>query len=50
MRQIVLNLVGNAVKFTDKGEIDVSFQFLETGQRDSSDFEVSVKDTGCGIS
>lgn len=50
MRQIVLNLVGNAVKFTDKGEIDVSFQFIETGRPDFSDFEVSVKDTGCGIS
>lgn len=41
--QIIYNLIGNAVKFTDKGEISISA--LEKG-----DFlEVSVSDTGIGI-
>jgi two-component system, sensor histidine kinase ChiS len=41
--QIIYNLIGNAVKFTDKGEISINA--LEKG-----DFlEVSVSDTGIGI-
>ena len=44
IRQVVLNLVGNALKFTDKGEVLVSVRTVD--QR----LTVSVKDTGAGIS
>jgi PAS domain S-box-containing protein len=48
LRQIVLNLVGNAIKFTEKGEIvlRVAVDSLD-GQR--ATIRVSVSDTGIGI-
>ncbi|MGD2131509.1 MAG: glucokinase [Maricaulaceae bacterium] len=47
VRQVVTNLVGNAVKFTDKGHvlIDVDGQPVAGGV----DFTISIADTGCGI-
>jgi two-component system, sensor histidine kinase and response regulator len=48
IRQIIVNLVGNAIKFTSKGEIFVSVNKLdETPESVSLDF--AVKDTGIGI-
>ena len=42
-RQILFNLVGNAVKFTAKGSITVSASYTGTN------LELAVSDTGCGI-
>ena len=42
-RQILFNLVGNAVKFTERGSVTVSASYSWT------DLELSVADTGCGI-
>ncbi len=48
LRQVLLNLVGNAIKFTQRGEIVVTV--CEKGRSfGKSEIEVSVSDTGIGI-
>jgi signal transduction histidine kinase len=44
LAQVVINLVGNAIKFTDAGEVVIT-----AGETDGS-FHLSVRDTGPGIS
>ncbi|KAL8665591.1 MAG: hypothetical protein Q9202_002095 [Teloschistes flavicans] len=51
LRQIITNLVGNAVKFTDKGEVKVTIGHaaeIETSEGYYA-FKFSVSDTGIGI-
>ncbi len=48
LRQILTNLTGNAVKFTQKGEIAVSCS-LEEELQGSDRFRFSIRDTGVGI-
>ncbi len=47
LKQIILNLVGNAVKFTREGEVIVQLEFESADGPPS--FHFSVKDTGIGI-
>jgi signal transduction histidine kinase/CheY-like chemotaxis protein/HAMP domain-containing protein len=49
LKQILLNLVGNAVKFTAQGSITISAQLLELSET-SVVVEIAVRDTGIGIS
>ena len=49
LRQIVLNLVGNAIKFTERGAIRLQVR-PESFSEDEVSCHFSVKDTGVGIS
>ncbi len=48
LRQIIVNLVGNAIKFTPQGEVVVRVQILSRTEDDLS-LHFSVADTGIGI-
>ena len=49
LRQIIVNLVGNAVKFTEQGVIEVAVS-LESQRGELYGLSVTVRDTGIGIS
>ncbi|MCD4695666.1 MAG: PAS domain S-box protein [Bacteroidales bacterium] len=48
IKQIIFNLVGNAVKFTHKGYIAIELEFSKTG-KDIGQLKIHIKDTGMGI-
>ena len=48
LRQVLMNLASNALKFTDKGEISLNVLLLEE-QAGSMSLRFEVKDTGIGI-
>ncbi|MFN0121433.1 MAG: response regulator [Blastocatellia bacterium] len=48
LRQIIINLVGNAIKFTETGEIVLGVELLEE-DKNSALLHFSVRDTGIGI-
>lgn len=48
LRQIIVNLLGNAIKFTETGEIVVRAA-LESSTKDTVSLHFSVTDTGIGI-
>jgi len=48
IRQILLNLAGNAIKFTSKGEVSLELRVLEAGAGGTK-VRCEVRDTGIGI-
>jgi two-component system, sensor histidine kinase and response regulator len=48
LRQVILNLTGNAIKFTEKGEVVLRVE-LESEQAGAMSLHFSVADTGIGI-
>ncbi len=48
IRQIMLNLVGNAMKFTEKGSVSINVEALES-KEDQINIHLEVIDTGIGI-
>ena len=49
IRQILVNLLGNAIKFTEKGFVRAKVSSVIKGARDAT-FNISVTDTGIGVS
>ena len=52
LKQVIINLVGNAIKFTYRGEINLKIKktdMVESGQSDKILLTFSVRDTGIGI-
>lgn len=48
LRQIILNLAGNAVKFTEKGMVNVTLRSLEN-KEETHTLQLQVQDTGPGM-
>ncbi len=51
LSQILINLVGNAVKFTDKGQVALSIKQLnhKRNEKDPINLHFQIRDTGIGI-
>ena len=50
LRQVILNLVGNAIKFTSEGGVSVHAEFVPDGTAGTGTLLIRVADTGIGIS
>lgn len=50
LRQILVNLISNAIKFTDQGRVRVQAKELSRNGDRADKIVISVTDTGCGIS
>ncbi len=48
LKQILFNLIGNAIKFTREGSVDVCLSLHDIGQRRTV-LRSEIRDTGCGI-
>ncbi|OGP71350.1 MAG: hypothetical protein A2Z73_00615 [Deltaproteobacteria bacterium RBG_13_60_28] len=49
LRQVLTNLLNNAIKFTDQGEVMVYIELLEEGEKEAVWLRFEVSDTGIGI-
>lgn len=48
LQEILINTIGNAIKYTQEGKVSVRLELIANGSE--GDLRISVVDTGCGIS
>jgi signal transduction histidine kinase/FixJ family two-component response regulator len=48
LKQIIINLIGNSIKFTEKGEVAILIKTLKLNGQ-NIELEIQVRDTGIGI-
>lgn len=48
IRQILINVAGNAIKFTDEGEVSINC-FISSNLADKKELNIVVRDTGIGM-
>jgi signal transduction histidine kinase/DNA-binding response OmpR family regulator len=48
LRQVLVNLIANAIKFTQKGEVEIRVE-MESGDKEGACLHFAVRDTGIGI-
>jgi signal transduction histidine kinase/CheY-like chemotaxis protein len=49
LRQVLVNIIGNAIKFTSKGIVEIDWDLTDNGDGESRLLQCTVKDSGCGI-
>jgi CheY-like chemotaxis protein len=49
VQQVIMNLVGNAIKFTEKGSVEIKASYENIPNQNKAKMQVEVKDTGIGI-
>jgi signal transduction histidine kinase len=49
LRQVLINLVGNSIKFTHQGEIELIIQLMEKDSAGKCSIRFTIRDTGIGI-
>jgi len=49
LKQVLINLIGNAVKFTQEGEIELKIAFIKTEETGNVVLRFEVRDSGIGI-
>lgn len=49
LKQILVNLLGNAVKFTERGEVELKVRVLKSTEKGTRTIRFEVRDTGIGI-
>jgi hypothetical protein len=49
LRQVLINLLGNAIKFTDAGHVTLGVERLDDGAGQTARLRFTVEDTGIGI-
>ncbi|MEI2420328.1 ATP-binding protein, partial [Arthrospira platensis SPKY2] len=49
LKQVLTNLLNNAVKFTERGEVELRLEYKELEEAEQGLFTFSIRDTGIGI-
>lgn len=49
-QKVLHHLIGNAIKFTEEGSVDIILKPIKTSKRNSDKIQIQIKDSGIGMS